>query len=131
MSTLTHPEPLPTRHRRRTTHSRPRPSAGNILLGFIGELLITAGVLVGLFVVWQGYYTDIIGQREAAGCLEQLEESFAPVPDGVGEENRDLAPLELASGQFGVLYVPRWGEDYRVPIAEGTGPEVIDHGIVG
>src|SRR5690625_5031502 len=131
MSTLTHPEPLPTRHRRRTTHSNPRPSAGNVLLGFLGELLITAGVLIGLFVVWQVYYTDIIGQREAAGYLEELEGTFTQVPDAVGQENRDVAPPELASGQFGVLYVPRWGEDYRVPIAEGTEPEVIDHGIVG
>lgn len=131
MSTLTAPDPLPTSSSRRATHSKPRPSAGNVLLGFLGELLITAGVLIGLFVVWQVYYTDIIGQREAAGYLEELEGTFTQVPDAVGQENRDVAPPELASGQFGVLYVPRWGEDYRVPIAEGTEPEVIDHGIVG
>src|SRR5690625_7693311 len=92
MSTLTHPDPLPTRHRRRTTHSRPRPSAGNVLLGFIGELLITAGVLIGLFVVWQVYYTDVIGQRAASGHIEQFA---SRVPgrylDDAGA-NRGVAP---------------------------------------
>lgn len=133
MSTLTGPEPLPTGHRHRATHSRPprRPSAGNILLGFVGELLITAGVLLGLFVVWQVYYTDIIGQREAAQHIEQFEAAAPTAPPQVAEEHRDLAPAEFAEGQFGLLYVPRWGEDYRMPIAEGTGPEIIDEGYVG
>lgn len=131
MSTLTHPDPLPTRHRRRTTHSRPRPSAGNVLLGFIGELLITAGVLIGLFVVWQVYYTDVIGQRAASEHIEQFESGLPEVSSDVAEENRGEAPVAHGEGQFGVLYVPRWGEDYRMPIAEGTGMDILDGGFVG
>lgn len=131
MSILTHAEPLPSRKRRYATHSKPRPSAGNVLVGLLGELLITAGVIIGLFVVWQVYYTDIIGMREANEHLQVFEQGAAAPPPAVAEENRDLAPLELAEGQFGVLYVPRWGEDYRMPIAEGTGPEIIDEGFVG
>lgn len=134
MSQLAQVEPLPTRYRRNTMHSRPRPSAGNILLGIIGELLITAGLIVGLFVVWQVYYTDVIGAREAASHIAEFEAEADPVAPGIAEENRDPAPVELAAipeGQFGVLYVPRWGEDYRVPIGEGVGPEVIDTGYVG
>ncbi len=124
-------EPLSTRRPRRATHSRPRPSIGYALLGFVGELLITAGILVGLFVVWQVYYTDIIGLREAGQHLDAFEAQAPSVPPSVGEENRDLPPEEFAEGQFAVLYVPRWGEDYRMPIAEGTGPEIIDEGFVG
>lgn len=131
MTSVSHAEPLPTRHRRRVTHSRPRPSAGNILLGIIGELLITAGVLIGLFVVWQVYYTDVIGQREASEHLTEFESTIPEVPSGVAEEHRGVAPAESGEGQFGVLYVPRWGEDYRMPIAHGTGPEVIDEGLIG
>src|SRR5699024_11241677 len=112
MSALPHPGPLPTRHRRRTTHSRPRPSSGNVLLGFIGDLLITAGVLIGLFVVWQVYYTDVIGQRAASEHIEQFESGLPEVSSDVAEENREEAPVALGEGQFGVLYVPRWGEDY-------------------
>lgn len=124
-------EPLPMRHRRRATHSRPRPSVGNVLLGLIGELLITAGVLIGLFVVWQVYYTDVIGQREASQHLSVFEADAPEVAPRVAEEKRELAPVEFGEGQFAVLYVPRWGEDYRMPIAEGTGPEIIDEGYVG
>src|SRR5690625_5095594 len=126
-------EPLPSRHRRRATHSRPRPSAANIVLGIIGELLITAGILVGLFVVWQVFYTDIIGGREAAAHISQFEEQAVEVAPAVAPEQRDPPPAEitLTDGQLGVLYVPRWGEDYRVPIGEGVGPEIIDEGYVG
>lgn len=126
-------EPLPTRHRRRATHARRRPSAWNILLGLFGELLITAGVIIALFVVWQVYYTDILGERDAAEHISAFESVAVTVPekDTPAEERRDPAPQELPEGQFGVLYVPRWGEDYQVPIAEGTGHDIIDNGYVG
>ncbi|MCW1073556.1 hypothetical protein OJ930_11305, partial [Streptococcus anginosus] len=29
----------------------------NAIIGVIGELLITAGIVVGLFIVWQVYWT--------------------------------------------------------------------------
>lgn len=126
-------EPLSARRQRRATHSRrrPRPSIGNILLGFIGELLITAGVIVGLFVVWQVYYTDVLGLREADQHLSAFAAEAPEAPDKIAPEYRTTAPEESTEGQFGVLYVPRWGEDYRMPIAQGTGPEIIDEGYVG
>ena len=129
------PEPLPAHTRRRATHQRPRPSVGMVLLGFVGELLITAGLFVGLFVVWQVYYTDIIGQREAAGHIETVLKDYAPVPDAVAPERREPPPPppppEVGDGDVGLLYVPRWGDDYVMPIGEGVGPSIIDEGYVG
>lgn len=125
------PEPLPTRVQRPATHTKPRPSVGNTLLGFVGEILITAGLIIGLFVVWQVFYTDILGQQKATAHLEAFESSLPAIPDAVAPENRDLAPTEFADGQFGVLYVPRWGDDYRMPIAEGEELEILDNGYVG
>lgn len=129
------PEPLPTRVRLPSTHHRPRPSVGMVLLGVLGELLITAGVVVGLFVVWQVYYTDVIGNREAAVHVEAFRQEFVPVPDQVAQERREPAPVavaaEVGDGDLGLLYVPRWGADYAMPIGEGVGSSVIDGGYVG
>lgn len=112
-------------------HAKPRPSVGNVLLGFFGELLITAGIIVGLFVVWQVYYTDVIGQREASSHILEFEREAPEIGMAVAEKQYGPAPEESTTGQFGVLYVPAWGEDYQVPIHEGVGPEIIDNGYVG
>lgn len=128
----TEPEPLPTRKTRRAHHGRRRPSAGSIIVGVFGELLITAGVIIGLFVVWQVYWTDVIGARDAANHIEQFEQNLPPVPDAVAPENRDDAPVAtLKEGSIGTLFVPRWGDDYQVPITEGVGLDVLNNGYVG
>ncbi|MPV49193.1 MULTISPECIES: class E sortase [unclassified Pseudactinotalea] len=128
----TEPEPLPSRKSRRAHHGRRRASVGSIIVGVFGELLITAGLIIGLFVVWQVYWTDVIGAREAAGHIEVFEQSLPPVPDTVAPEQTGDAPVaSVKEGSIGVLYVPRWGEDYRMPITDGVGLDVLNDGYVG
>ncbi len=38
----------------------------------VGEILITAGVILGLFVVWQLFYTDVQSGRTQAAALDEL-----------------------------------------------------------
>jgi sortase A len=115
----TPPEATTRAHRRKTKR---RVS----VLGVIGELLITAGVVVMLFLGWQLWLNDIIvgGQQQAeAGELSQSWErgegtgSIKPVDPG---EPAVMAAPGNAE-KFAVLIVPRWGADYERSIAEGTG----------
>src|SRR5690625_3439433 len=124
MSTLTDlideadPDPPPRRHAR-----RPRTSVGAAITGAFGELLITAGVVLALFVVWQLWWTDVEGDRSAEQAIEQFEATIAEVPDSVGQPRTDAPPEEAvpADGEvFGTLYVPDWGADYRMPSASGV-----------
>lgn len=119
-------------------HARPR--AGVSVVGIIGELLIAAGVLLGLFVVWQLFYTDVQGDREQAEIVESLEwaeepaaaidlESIELIPDDlkVTDRDPDVAPDPAFTETFATMMVPRWGEDYVKPISEGvTRPDVLD-----
>lgn len=97
-------------------------------LGVVGELLITLGVLLGLFLVWQLWWTDVVGQREQAAAVVALGWA-TPVPDDAPrvapQPDRDLAaapvlPEPEHGTTFAVLQVPRWGPDHAAPISQGT-----------
>ncbi|HZJ39673.1 MAG TPA: class E sortase [Demequina sp.] len=114
-------------------------------LVLVGEILITAGVILGLFVVWQLFYTDVQSGRTQAAALNEL--TFPETPrvaasTGAGAAAQPAAPalVELIPDDlkvyspagapvlgeqseattFGALHVPRWGYDYVKPISEGT-----------
>jgi sortase A len=111
----------------------------------VGEILITAGVVLGLFVVWQLFYTDVQSGRIQAAALDELSfpettrveagkggasenEVEAPevielIPDSFKVYSPDGAPVlgeQSEATTFGALHVPRWGFDYVKPISEGT-----------
>lgn len=115
---------------------RPRkPSVGSRIAGGLGEILITAGILIGLFVVWQVWWTDVVAHRLAGAAIEQWEQELPESPEGPGEPQYGDPPEEvpLAAGeQFATMYVPVWGADWEFPIAEGVDyATVLDNGFVG
>ena len=96
--------------------------------GVLGELLITAGVLLGLFVVWQLWWTDVVGARNQAALISSLEWVTPVTPDvpRVTPEP-ELPPAEApilpepGHGEtFAILHVPRWGADHQAPISQGV-----------
>lgn len=136
MSTLTDlPDKSPGEPPSRRHARRPRPSVGAAITGALGELLITAGVLLALFVVWQLWWTDVEGERSAAQAIEQFETAIPQVPDTIGQPRTGPPPDEASPGEgevFATLYVPDWGTDYRVPIADGVDlATVLNDGRVG
>ncbi len=122
---------------------RPRGSALAGVIGVVGELLITAGVLLGLFVVWQLWWTDVVADREQAQIVRDLgwvaPASPEPTPEPTQEptptpteppdpRRHDAAPVipePVERTTFAVLRVPRWGQDYLRPISQGTSREEV------
>lgn len=113
--------------------ARPGGSRGAAVVGVVGELMVTLGVLLGLFVVWQLWWTDVVAEREQAVLVESLdwvrtvpEPTVGPAepddPPGP-PQNRGPAPAldepEHAT-TFATLQVPRWGSDYLRTISQGT-----------
>lgn len=102
----------------------------NAVVGLLGELLITAGVLLGLFVVWQLWWTDVQADREQAQILATLDwqPPAEPQPGVPTVEHREPPPVPAAPAEgtvFAQLYVPRWGADYVKPVAEGVDKKTI------
>lgn len=99
------------------------------VVGVVGELLITAGVLVLLFLGWQVWLNDIIqgAQADKAGVAlaQKLRAPDSPVhpapaasPADYGSPMVATKPADAAS--FGVVYIPRISPSYSVVIAEGV-----------
>ncbi|MEU7104562.1 class E sortase [Streptomyces stramineus] len=101
---------------RRPTRGRSRIAAA---IGVVGELLITAGVLMALFVVYSLWWTNVLADREAKKQGNQVRETWAKGPGA----------LDTKDG-IGFLHVPamRNGE---VLVRNGTSSAVLNEGVAG
>ncbi|MCF6524851.1 class E sortase [Streptomyces sp. JJ36] len=94
-----------------------------LLSRFIGEVFITCGVVMLLFVAYQLWWTNVLADRAAGNAAHDLTEKW--------KENPERKPGRFSAGQgFALMYIPKL--DVRVPVAEGIDKEsVLDRGMVG
>lgn len=86
----------------------------------LGQLLITAGVVVLLFVVYEVYVTNWFAHQQQVKVHEALEQQWAE-----GELALPQGTLAAASGHgLANLYIPRFGKDYVWTIVQGHDPIV-------
>ena len=84
--------------------------------GVAGEVLISAGVVVLLFVAYQLVWTNVLADRAAQANIDGLEQRWQS-----GGPDAPEFDLPLAGGEaFAILRIPRLGDDYRVPIVQGV-----------
>jgi sortase A len=152
MSAATSPPTAPGTRRGLRQARRRRPVS---VLGVIGELLVTAGVLVFLFLAWQLWWNDLVMATSQSSAANQISQKFigdallpgasvTPTPDpanapaspdpavapvGFGAPVVGVAPAEAEP--FAVLYVPRYGAGYSRTIAEGVGHNVLNSARLG
>ncbi|GAA1211253.1 class E sortase [Rhodoglobus aureus] len=97
------------------------------VIGILGELFITTGLIVLLFLVWQTWVNNIVmsnAQRDDAQELSQewnKGEAVKLAPDERADPGVPVvatAPAQAVA--FGTLIVPRFGANYSRPIAESV-----------
>jgi sortase A len=131
-----------------TVMVRPRRRRASAI-GVLGELFMTAGVLVLLFLGWQVWLNDIIVGAEQTSAADKLAQEWESAPPSSGSPSPHPTPDETAgpapvgstepvvmakpaaSQSFANLIVPRLGADYRRPIAEGVGLDVLNNRATG
>ncbi|KUN83932.1 hypothetical protein AQJ66_17375 [Streptomyces bungoensis] len=88
----------------------------------IGEVFITTGVLLLLFVTYQLWWTNVRAHAQAGDETHQLQNEWA---------SGKRAPGVFEPGQgFAILHIPKL--DVVAPIAEGvSNKKVLDKGMVG
>ncbi|MFI0238414.1 class E sortase [Streptomyces sp. NPDC016845] len=99
-----------------------KPTAGVLVSRALGEVFISIGVLMLLFVTYQLWWSNIRAHNLAGNARHSLEDDWA---NGKGK------PDSFQPGQgFAILYIPKL--DVVVPIAEGISKtKVLDKGMVG
>ncbi|WP_240611295.1 class E sortase [Actinobaculum sp. 313] len=105
-------------------------------LGVLGELLITVGIVVGLFVVWQLWWTDVVAKQEQAAAIEEIQDDWGEAPVKIGTPRYDdppAVPHPTDEGALiGLMRIPRFGVDNVDTIREGVGLKtVLDTGAFG
>jgi sortase A len=81
----------------------------------LGELLVTGGLIVLLFVVYEVYVTDLLTNRKQDTLSQALHE------DWKHRAGAPVAPRQSILGDaFAVLHIPRLGADYERVVLEGT-----------
>ena len=125
MHTVTPPQTRRSRRRRNA------PRRGLSVVGVIGDLLVTAGVLVLLFVVWQLWIGDVIIGSQFKNEARDIMDSWAadplpPAPSATGTPGVPPTADPPAMAQpddaqiFGVVRIPRLGSDYQFRLAGGV-----------
>lgn len=101
-------------------------------MGVIGELLITLGVVLLLFVAYQLWWTNVVADRAADQAAIALQESWTRPPTTTGGEPQGAGePVPAMGDSFALMYIPRlrdkvWGtpvlESVELPdLARGIG----------
>ncbi|MET8247446.1 class E sortase [Streptomyces sp. NPDC005202] len=113
--------PLSRVEARRQARAR-KPSPAVLASRIIGEVFITTGVVMLLFVTYQLWWTNVRAHEQAGSEAHQLQNDWA-------SGRRSPGTFEPGQG-FAILHIPKL--DVVVPIAEGTSKaKVLDKGMVG
>ena len=96
----------------------------------VGELMITAGVIILLFVGYELYYTGVYTGHEQAALRDRLQQSWqAPTAAAANPASTEPlpVPVDLGSG-VAILRVPRLGADWAKVVVEGVDVEDLKKG---
>ncbi|MBA0052938.1 class E sortase [Streptomyces sp. AJS327] len=91
-----------------------------MVISVFGELLITAGVILALFVVYSLWWTNVLANREAEREGERVRDHWAQEGPGA---------LDTKDG-IGFLHVPSMHEG-EILVKKGTDPKKLNQGIAG
>lgn len=92
------------------------------IAGLLGELLVTIGVVLVLFVGWQLWWTDVVSDADAAQVVTTLQADF--------DNPQWVQPKHVTLGDaFAIVRIPRFGTSFARPLYEGTTRDVLARGI--
>lgn len=106
------------------------------IIGVIGELLICVGVLLGLFVVWQVWWTNMQMGGKQDEIVAATRADFGAVDTTkTGQPQAGDPPVMDANAAhdstLGLMHIPRLGGTQTTAIREGESLDVLNAGVFG
>lgn len=122
------------RHQRRLTTDQ----IVTRVLGVVGELLITLGVIVLFFLAWQLWINNAIVTNEQTTLTKEMQEEWqVETPTTSTPDNTDYGPAPAFAGvgegaKFATVYIPRLGANSGRVVSNSVDlPSVLNHGYYG
>ncbi|MFF4172090.1 class E sortase [Streptomyces sp. NPDC001744] len=114
-----------TRTEARRAAREAKDGVGVVASRIVGELFITLGVVMLLFVTYQLWWTNVLAGQETDQVKERIADTWSK------ERKDENKPEAFEPGEgFAIMYIPKL--DVVVPIAEGIDKaKVLDKGMVG
>ncbi|MFJ3922494.1 class E sortase [Streptomyces sp. NPDC090022] len=94
-------------------------------LSLLGELLITVGLVLGLFVAYSLWWTNVLADRQADRRGDAVRQQWQATP----AQPADPGALDTQGG-IGFLHVPAM-KNGEVLVKKGTTPGVLNDGVAG
>jgi sortase A len=122
-----------------------RTSPVNQVIRLVGELLITLGVIVFLFIPYELWFTGLYTEHAQAQIKRQLAASWAspapvataspgatasnPSPSSVPTASAPaVAPVALIANAIGIIRIPRLGANYGYAVVQGVSTDDLKKG---
>ncbi|MET9426186.1 MULTISPECIES: class E sortase [unclassified Streptomyces] len=90
------------------------------VISVFGELLITGGLVMGLFVVYSLWWTNVLADREADKQGDDVRHAWVSAAPGALD----------TKGGIGFLHVPAM-KNGEVLVKKGTDADTLNHGVAG
>jgi sortase A len=120
--------PAGPRRARHRAAPRPRQSTTNAIRAF-GELLITLGLVLLLFCVYQLFYTNVGANRAMNKEKDALQKQWQLPAAAAAPGKKAKKPVYKPGEGFAIVYIPRLGKNYAKPILEGVALKDLARGI--
>jgi sortase A len=104
------------------TQERSRSRRG--VLFYVGVTLVLAGLGLLGYVGWQVYGTNIVARQTHQRVITDLQQTWRATGALPGAPAAAVEPGNASA----LLRVPRFGDDYEVPVLEGIGDEELSSG---
>jgi sortase (surface protein transpeptidase) len=119
---MTHTQPLDRLPPPPPPATAPAPECWRTVARTTGEILVTGGLVVLLFVVYELFVTDLLTEQRQVELSQGLHEQWNRVPASPPEH------VSKVGDAFAVLHIARFGPDYERVVLEGTAEKQLSQG---
>lgn len=103
-----------------------RQSTTQRVIGVVGELLITVGIVLLLYVAYQLWWTNVLAERAAQSDRIELKTEW----EASGSPDKAPTVVVKPGKPFGLIYIPRLKEKvWGMPLVEGVEKAELAQGI--
>ncbi|MEK7663426.1 MAG: class E sortase, partial [Actinomycetota bacterium] len=116
-----------------------KPATLSRVMGIVGELLITFGAIVLLFLAWQLWINNAVVADQQHKASQELTQEWSTDKDKTASApaNEDFGPAPAFAGvgegaKFATIYIPRLGSDSTRVVKNGIDlPTILNNGYYG